>query len=332
MMRVASLFFALASLAFAQKPWTAPRTPDGKPDLQGVWSNVTMTPLERPRELADKAFFTEQEARQYEKETLERNNADRRDGGADADVNRAYNNFWYDRGTKLANRRTSLIVDPPDGKIPALTPEAQKRQADRFAAARGHQFDGPENRGLTERCLVWPTAGPPMLPSFYNNNYQIVQSPGYVMILVEMIHDVRVIPISSGPISSGPISSGPISSGPTGGRPHLPSGVRQWLGDPRGHWEGNTLVVETTNFSDKNSFRGSDENMKLVEKFTRTGPETLRYEFTVNDPTAFTKPWSAEIPMNRIEGPIVEYACHEGNYAMAGMLAGARQEEQKGSK
>ena len=311
-MRGGSLFFGLASLALAQKPWAVPRTPDGKPDLQGVWTNVTMTPLERPRELADKAFFTEQEARQYEKETLERNNADRRDGGADADVNRAYNNFWYDRGTKLANRRTSLIVDPPDGKIPALTPEAQKRQADRFAAARGHQFDGPENRGLTERCLVWPTAGPPMLPSFYNNNYQIVQGPGFVMILVEMIHDVRMIP--------------------TDGRPHLPADVRQWLGDPRGHWEGDTLVVETTNFSDKNNFRGSDENMKLVEKFTRTGPETLRYAFTVNDPTAFTKPWSAEIPMSRIEGPIVEYACHEGNYAMAGMLAGARQEEQKGSK
>ena len=197
----------------------------------------------------------------------------------------------------------------PDGRIPALTPEAQKRQADRAAAGRGHQFDGPENRALTERCLVWPTAGPPMLPSFYNNNYQIVQAPGYVMILVEMVHDVRVIP--------------------TDGRPHLPSDVRQWFGDSRGHWEGDTLVVETTNFSDKNSFRGSDENMKLIEKFSRTGPDTILYEFTINDSTAFAKPWTAHIPMNRMPGPIIEYACHEGNYAMSGMLAGARSEEQK---
>ena len=300
----------LLPIAFAQKAWTPPRTPDGKPDLQGIWTNVTITPLERPRDLGDKAFFTEQEALQYEKQVREQNNADRRDGGAQADVNRAYNDFWYDRGTKVvANRRTSLIVDPPDGRIPALTPEAQKRQADRAAAGRGHQFDGPENRALTERCLVWPTAGPPMLPSFYNNNYQIVQAPGYVMILVEMVHDVRVIP--------------------TDGRPHLPSDVRQWFGDSRGRWEGDTLVVETTNFSDKNSFRGSDENMKLIEKFSRTGPDTILYEFTVNDSTAFAKPWTAHIPMNRMPGPIIEYACHEGNYAMSGMLAGARSEEQK---
>ena len=297
-------------IAFAQKAWTPPRTSDGKPDLQGIWTNVTITPLERPRDLGDKAFFTEQEALQYEKQVREQNNADRRDGGAQADVNRAYNDFWYDRGTKVvANRRTSLIVDPPDGRIPALTPEAQKRQADRAAAGRGHQFDGPENRALTERCLVWPTAGPPMLPSFYNNNYQIVQAPGYVMILVEMVHDVRVIP--------------------TDGRPHLPSDVRQWFGDSRGHWEGDMLVVETTNFTDKNSFRGSDENMKLIEKFSRTGPDTILYEFTINDSTAFAKPWTAHIPMNRMPGPIIEYACHEGNYAMSGMLAGARSEEQR---
>jgi hypothetical protein len=264
-------------IAFAQKAWTPPRTLDGKPDLQGIWTNVTITPLERPRDLGDKAFFTEQEALQYEKQVREQNNADRRDGGAQ--------------------------------RIPALTPEAQKRQADRAAAGRGHQFDGPENRALTERCLVWPTAGPPMLPSFYNNNYQIVQAPGYVMILVEMVHDVRVIP--------------------TDGRPHLPSDVRQWFGDSRGRWEGDTLVVETTNFSDKNSFRGSDENLKLIERFTRTGPDAILYEFTVNDSTAFAKPWTAHIPLNRMPGPIIEYACHEGNYAMSGMLAGARSEEQK---
>jgi hypothetical protein len=301
---------SLSTIAFAQKPWTVPRTADGKPDLQGVWTNVTITPLERPRELGDKAFFTEQEASQYEKQVREQTNADRRDGGAQADVNRAYNDFWYDRGTKVvASRRTSLIVDPPDGRIPPLTPEAQKRLADRAAAARGHQFDGPENRALTERCLVWPTAGPPMMPSFYNNNYQIEQGPGYVMVLVEMVHDVRIIP--------------------TDGRPHLPVDIRQWFGDSRGRWEGDALVVETTNFTDKSSFHGSDENLKLVERFTRTGPETILYEFTVNDPTAFTRNWSAQIPMNRIQGPIIEYACHEGNYAMTGMLAGARAEEQK---
>src|SRR5579884_3662314 len=156
----------------------APRTPDGKPDLQGVWTNVTITPLERPADLSDKAFFTLQEAAQYEKNFLDQTNADRRDGGAQADVNRAYNNFWYDRGTKVvASLRTSLIVDPPDGKVPPLTPEAQMRQVGRLAAAREHPFDGPESRALTERCLVWPTAGPPMLPSFYNNNYQIIQAP-----------------------------------------------------------------------------------------------------------------------------------------------------------
>ncbi|MBV9396628.1 MAG: hypothetical protein JO062_01525 [Bryobacterales bacterium] len=290
--------------------YKAPKTPDGKPDLQGIWTNVTITPLERPRDLADKAYFTEQEARAYEKQFLQQNNADRREGGAQADLGRAYNDFWYDRGTKVvASRRTSLITDPPDGKIPPLTPEAQKRQADRAAAARGHQFDGPENRALSERCLVWPTAGPPMLPSFYNNNYQIVQAPGYVMVLVEMVHDVRIIP--------------------TDGRPHLPSNVREWFGDSRGHWEGDTLVVETTNFTDKSPFHGSDENMKLIEKFTRTGPDTILYEFTVNDPTVFTKPWTGQVPMNRMQGPIIEYACHEGNYAMSGMLAGARADEER---
>jgi hypothetical protein len=285
------------------------KTPDGKPDLQGYWTNVTITPLERPADLAGKQFFTPKEAADYEKQTVQRNNADRRDGvGTDADVGKAYNDFWWDRGTKVVSTlRTSLIVDPPDGKVPALTAEAQKRQADARAAARGHANDGPESRALTERCILWPTAGPPMLPSFYNNNYQIVQGPGYVMILVEMIHDVRIIP--------------------TDGRPHLPSEIRQWMGDPRGHWEGNTLVVETTNFSSKANFRGSDENLKLVERFTRTGPDTLMYEFTVNDPTAFTKPFTGQIPMYPTQGPILEYACNEGNYAMTGMLAGARAEE-----
>jgi hypothetical protein len=301
----------LASSALAQnsgKTWTPPRTPDGQPDLQGIWTNVTITPLERPAEFAGKAFMTKAEAAEYEKRILANNNADRRDGGAEADVGRAYNDAWYDRGTTVVSTlRTSLVIDPPDGRIPPLTPERQKDMAALRQAAVGHSTDGPENRMLQERCLLWPTAGPPMMPSFYNNNYQIVEAPGYVMILVEMIHDARIIPLDN--------------------RPHLPAGVEQWMGDSRGHWEGNTLVVETTNFTDKTRFRGADQNMRLTERFTRVDPETIQYEFTVNDPTAFTRPWTVQIPMKRSEGPIFEYACHEGNYAMTDVLAGARAEE-----
>jgi hypothetical protein len=306
--RAGLIILLLGGLASAQSRWTPPKTPDGQPDLQGIWTNVTITPLERPAEFAGKPFLTPREAAAYEKRVRQNNDADRRDGGSDADLGRAYNDAWYDRGTKVVGtRQTSLIVDPPDGRIPPLTPEAQKKQAELREAARGHQFDGPENRALAERCLLWATAGPPMLPSFYNNNYQIVQTPGYVMILVEMIHDARIIPLD--------------------GRPHLPSAVREWMGDSRGHWEGNTLVVETTNFSDKTRFRGADENMRLIERFTRVAPDTIRYEFTVDDPTAFTRKWTAQIPMQKTEGPIYEYACHEGNYALADVLRGARAEE-----
>jgi hypothetical protein len=270
-----------------------------------VWTNVTITPLERPANLADKAFFTAAEARQYEKETVERNNADRRDGGAQADLGRAYNDAWYDRGTKVVETlRTSLVIDPPDGHIP------RKAGAPALAQAGfGRPPEGPEDRSLPERCILWPTAGPPMMPSFYNNNYQIVQAPGYVTILVEMIHDARIIPLDN--------------------RPHVDASIRQWMGDSRGHWEGNTLVVETTNFNDKTRFQRAGQNMHLVERFTRTAPDTITYEFTVDDPSAFTKPWTAQIPMKRTEGPIIEYACNEGNYAMEGMLAGARADEKK---
>jgi len=295
------------------KTWNAPKTADGQPDLQGTWTNATITPLERPADLAGKEFLTSQEAADYEKRVAQANNADRRDLPAENDVGLAYNDFWYNRGTKIVGtRRTSLIVDPPDGKVPPLTPEAQKKQDDLRAAARGHASDGPESRALTERCLLWPTAGPPMLPSFYNNNYQIVQGPGYVAILVEMIHDVRLIPLD--------------------GRPHVSGNVRQWMGDSRGHWEGNTLVVDSTNFTDKTRFRGADEKMHLVERFTRVDADTIMYEFTVDDPTAFTKSWTAQVPMRRTESPVYEYACHEGNYAMAGMLAGARADEKAAAK
>ena len=296
-----------------KKAWTTPRTPDGKPDLQGIYTTATLTPLERPADLTGKEFFTEKEAVDYENQFLKTTNRDRRDGGADTDVGRAYNEFWFSRGAHIvASRRTSLIVDPPDGKIPSLTPAAQKAQAERNAINRERAFDGPEYRNLAERCLVWGTGGPPIIPGGYNNNYQIVQTPNYVMILVEMIHDVRIIPLD--------------------GRPHLPSNVREWLGDSRGRWEGDTLVVDTTNFTNKTNFRGADENMHLIERFTRTGQDTVLYEFTVDDPTAFTKSWKAEIPMNRISGPILEYACNEGNYGMEGILAGARAQEKKKSE
>lgn len=317
--RVLTVIVGLAGAALLPgqtKAWTPPRASDGHPDLQGTWSTATITPLERPADLAGKPFFTEKEAAEYEKQFLQTTNRDRRDGGADTDVSRAYNEFWFSRGNHLvATRRTSLIVDPPDGKIPPLTAEAQQRQADRAAHTKAHGFDGPEERPLPERCLLWPTAGPPMIPGGYNNNYQIFQSPGYVMVLVEMIHDVRIIP--------------------TDGRRHLPSSVRQWLGDSRGHWEGNTLVVDTTNFTANSNFRGATKDMHLVERFTRTGPDTIMYEFTVDDPAAFTKPWKAEIPMQQTHEPILEYACNEGNYAMSGVLGGARAEEaaaKKGSK
>jgi len=310
--RLAVSVLMLAGCAFAQKSWTAPKTAEGVPDLQGVWTNVTLTPLERPANLAGKEFFTPAEAATYERDTVANNNADRRDGSAAADVNRAYNDFWYNRGTKVVKTlRTSLVIDPKDGHVPALTPQAQRLTEDRAAYRRAHPTDGPEDRSLTERCLVWPTLGPPMLPSFYNNNYQIVQGAGYVAILVEMIHDVRIVP--------------------TSGQAHLPSSVDQWAGDPRGHWEGNTLVVETTNFTGKTSFRGSGPGMKLTERFTRTDPNTLMYEFTVNDPATFTRPWTAQVPMLKMDEPIYEYACQEGNYAMEGMLSGARNDEKAGA-
>jgi len=286
------------------------RTPDGQPDLQGVWSFATITPLERPAELAGKEFFTEKEAADYEAEIRTRNNMDRRDGSAEADVGRAYNDFWWDRGTKIVKtRRPSLVMDPADGKIPALTAAGKERQTERQAANRGKEFDGPENRPLAERCIIWASTGPPMLPTAYNNNIRILQSPGYVTILVEMIHDIRVIPLDN--------------------RPRLSQDVRQLKGDSRGHWEGDTLVVETANFTNKTAFRGASENMRLTERFKRLDAGTLLYQFTVNDPETFTKPWTVEIPVTRSEGPMFEYACHEGNYAMTGGLAGARAAEGK---
>jgi hypothetical protein len=290
------------------KTWTPPHTADGQPDLQGVWTNATITPLERPADLAGKTSFTPAEAAAYEKRVVENANVDRRRSDISADVGLAYNEAWWDRGTHVVKTlRTSLIVDPADGKLPALTPDGERRAAALAEQRRSHPADGPENRSLSERCILWATAGPPMMPGPYNDNYQILQAPGYVAIVVEMIHDVRIIPLDA--------------------RPHLPPNVRQWLGDSRGHWEGNTLVVETTNFTAKTRFRGASENMRLTERFTRTDPDTILYEYTVNDPATWTKPWTAQVTMAKSDSRVYEYACHEGNYGMTGILTGARAEE-----
>jgi hypothetical protein len=280
------------------KGWKVPLTPDGVPDLQGTWTNATLTPLQRAANL--KEFYTEAEAAAFERETIARNSS--------SSVAQSYNDYWFDRGNQVVpTLRTSLIVDPPDGRVPSLTDFGRAAQQERQAARRGKgQSDGPEMRSLAERCIVWPTGGPPMMPSFYNNNYQIVQGPGYVAIMVEMIHDVRIIP--------------------TDGRPHVPDNIRTWMGDPVGHWEGDTLVVETTNFNGESPFNNSSREMRLIEKFRRVNDGMMMYEFTVNDP-AFTRPWTAQIPMTTLNEPVFEYACNEGNYAMKNMLAGAREEE-----
>lgn len=277
-------------------------------DLDGIWTNVTLTPLQRPAELEGKASLTEAEAAAYERKTRESVDSDRRAASAQADLNLAYNDVFFDRGTRLARVRgtipTSLIVDPPDGKIPPLTAEAQTRNA----ARPRNSFDSVKNRPLGERCLLgFNSTDVPMLPVFYNNNFQIVQSPTTIMILIEMIHDVRFIHMDRSQ--------------------HLPATFRQWLGDSIGHWEGNTLVVDTTNFTDQTRFAGSGENLHVIERLTRVAPGTILYKFTIDDPATFTKQWSAEYPFLATRGPIYEYACHEGNYAITGVLAGARAKE-----
>jgi hypothetical protein len=314
-------------LAPAQTPsaktWSSPRTADGRPDLQGIWNYSTLTPIERPAQLAGKAFFSEQEAAEYEKRSTQSRNVDLNrettptargliNGTVETeDLASAYNEFWWDRGSKVVKtRRTSLVIDPPDGKIPALTPEGRKRMA-ALEETNGRLAEGPEDRPLSERCILRPNSGPPMTPTGYNNNFQLVQAPGYVVIFNEQIHDARIIPMD--------------------GRPHLPQSVRQWMGDSRGHWEGDTLVVDTTNFSGKATFRGSGPNLHLVERFTRTDPDTLLYEFIVNDPQSFARPWTAQIPMTRSREAMFEYACHEGNYSMFTTLNGARALEREGA-
>jgi hypothetical protein len=307
--------------------YKAPRTSDGQPDLQGFWTNATLTPVERPATLGNKLVLSEAEAKSMENRMAQQMAA----ASAPSDPNEVqragqavggYNMFWADFGTQVAivngERRSSLIVDPPQGRVPELRPEAQKLVS--TADRRG--YDGPEQRPLGERCLLafGNASGPPMFPVMYNSNYQIVQTADTVMILVEMPHDVRMIHLDNKP---------------------LPAGLRPWMGHSVGHWDGDTLVVETSRLRKEQyiSIGGggtyryvpSSENLKVIERFKRTGPRTILYEFTVEDPEIFTQSWGGQIPLNAIDQPLYEYACHEGNYALPGILAGARTAEKQGT-
>ena len=286
---------------------TAPRTADGRPDLRGIWSNASLTPFERPAELEGKEFFTEAEAAEFTRAALERANRDRRGATPQEDVEGSYNELFFDRGTKIySNLRTSIVVDPANGRVPPLTTEARQAAAAR-AAVEQRRPEGPEDLELWTRCILGRTAGPPMIPGAYNNNYQFVQTRDSIAIDAEMIHDVRIIPLD--------------------GRRHVSSAIRLWMGDSVGHWEGDTLVVDTTNFTDQTPFHGSDRNLHVIERFTLKGPNTLQYRFTIDDLTAFTRTWAGEIIMSRARGPLYEYACHETNYSISAILAGARAED-----
>jgi hypothetical protein len=301
---------------------TVPKTPWGDPDLQGVWNDATSTPLQRPGAVGAKDVLSDEEAEEFQQQLAHDLTRDRRDGGPDVDVNRAYNEHWMDsRRLKItADRRTSLIVDPPDGRIPPLVPlppEREKARAARTAANARFNAGLPENyldMSLPVRCII-RTDSPPYLPTIYNNDFQIFQSPGYVVIAPEMIHSARVIPLD--------------------GRPHINKNLKQWLGDSRGHWEGNTLVVETTNFRPDDGVvyqNANPETFRITERFSRVDAKTINYEFRVEDPKTWTKPWTAVIPWTKIdpEEQMYEYACHEDNYDIVHFLAGAREREKRG--
>jgi hypothetical protein len=309
------LMAMVAATMFAQTKagYKAPRTPDGVPDLQGVYSNSSSAPLERPVALGAKEFYTDAEVKANKEAAAKRAAAapafpQANQVGTVADIHYDTAQFALKSNVTdaMATNRTSILMGET-GRIPAPLPEAVKRQAD----ARARQnFDGPENRGIAERCIYWGNEGPPMLPVGYNATLQIVQGPGYVGIVQEMIHDTRIIP--------------------TDGRPHASSNIRQFFGESVGHWEGDTLVVDTTNFNDMPAVgRGASKNLHVVERFTRTGPETVTYQFTVSDPSTWEKSWSGEYPIGKIDGAVYEYACQEGNYGMANILSGARAEERK---
>ena len=280
-MRVLVAFLALLALS----PTPLPRTPDGRPDLQGIWANDTVTPLERPKRFADKAVLSEQEALAYERDLAGRWSD--RFGELEVTTTGELSDEWQENGTVVPGRRTSLIIDPTDGKIPALTPEAKALADVRAELLRDHPADNPEDRTLYERCLIG-SSGPPMLPPVYNQNLQIVQTRDRVLIVTEMIHDARIVRMNA---------------------EHLPAAIRLWLGDSVGRWDGDTLVVDTTNFTDKTRFRQSGD--------------------TLQDPATYTRPWAGRLWIRRTQAPMYEYACHEANYSMVGILRGARADERR---
>jgi hypothetical protein len=306
-----------AAQTAAKKAWTPPRTPDGKPDLQGIWTNSSLTPLERPKNLGAKEFYTDEEFAKLSSRVRERGEV-----GEEGDLGAARTNplrydlslygFDITKAKFASNKRTSLIVGP-DGHIPPMLQEAKDRNAAIAAKNKGHEFDSYQNRPLSERCILVGAQRLPMVPGVNEANLlQIVQGPGYVVLLHETGHDTRVIP--------------------TDGRPHVPQNIRLLQGDSVGHWEGNTLVVDTTNFTDKTPFRGSSERMHMVERFTPAEDGTLTYRFTVEDPTTWDKPWTAEIPFRAAKGPLYEWACHEANESISGILHGARVEEEAANR
>ena len=304
---LAAALFIPAAAAGQDDTWQAPRTADGRPDLQGVWDFRSLTPLERPEAIADQDVFTAEEAAQFTEERLAALDKDQPGPDGRIPLSGGYNDFWWDYGRELTDDlRTSLVVDPPDGRIPSLTADGRER-ADQRRAALGRDAHGPEDRGAFERCILGFNAGPPMNPSAYNNNMQLFQTAGHVVILNEMVHDARIVPLD--------------------GSDHLPDGVRQWRGDSRGRWEGDTLVVETKNFTAKTSFRGTGPGLRLVERFTRVAEGTLLYEYTITDPASFERPWSVAVPMRKNDLPVFEYACHEGNYGMLNLMVSARSED-----
>ena len=302
-----ALFALLATAPLAAQDGSVPRTPWGDPALSGAWTNATMTPLQRPADLADKEFLTDEEVAVRQGEVAERSSLDNRPRTQTG----AYNEFWMERGS--LNRRTSLVIDPPDGRLPALTGPEQQRQTlrtDSYIAAR---FDSWLDFNKLDRCITRGLPGA-MMPGFYNHNYQIVQSEDHVVILVEMIHDARIVPLD--------------------GRGPLDPQLRQWLGASRGHWDGDTLVIETTNFNDKITGRGGttfggSEHLTVVERITRVSEDAIDYEITVSDPTVWTEPFTVSTPMTAMDEGVWEYACHEGNYALPNILSGARAEERE---
>lgn len=307
---MATLFMATASPGNAQ---VIQRTPDGHPDFQGLWVNNTATPLERPKEVQGRAAFTEQEAKDYlgryqvdRTLALSRNKSFELDAAAsDLDT--------YEPGPLLPGRRTSMIVDPATGLVPPLTPDAQQRFTERNRHLEEHYAENPEDLRPAERCLIVANAYvPPLMPAFYNNTLQIVQTPGAIVISSEQIHDARVISMSR--------------------QTHLAPDMQRWAGDSIGRWEGDTLVVDTTNFSPRTTLRGSGTGLHLVERFSLSDASTIKYEFFVDDPASFTRPWSASSEITRTEGPMYEYACHEANYSMGYILSGARFQEKAGQQ